>query len=77
MAKANALTKVEIEKLQVYLRKTLGAQKLEVRPRQKAADAAEVYIGGEFVALVAKDLDEGEVCYQLNMTILDYDIEEA
>lgn len=77
MAKANALTKAEIEKLQAYLRKTLGAQRLEVRARQKATDAAEVYIGGEFLAVVSKDLEDGETCYQLNMTILEYDLEEA
>ncbi len=25
---------------------------------------------------VAKDLEDGEVCYQLSMTILDYDLED-
>jgi len=74
--KANALTKDEITKLQVYLRRILANRSVEVRARERAGDAAEVYIGGEFVALVAKDLEDGETCYQLNMTILDYDLEE-
>lgn len=77
MAKADALTKPEITKLQAYLRKTFGTPRLEVRARQKAADAAEVYLGGEFLAVVSKDIDEGEVCYQLNMTILELDLDEA
>ena len=75
-AKGNALTKEEIAKLQAYLRKVLANKTVEVRARERAGDAAEVYVGGEFLALVAKDLDDGETCFQLNMTILDYDLED-
>jgi hypothetical protein len=74
--KGNMLTKDEISKLQTYLRKVLVNKTVEVRARERAGDAAEVYVGGEFLALVAKDLDDGETCYQLNMTILDYDLED-
>lgn len=74
--KGNVLTKDEIGKLQTYLRKVLVNKTVEVRSRERAGDAAEVYVGGEFLALVAKDLDDGETCYQLNMTILDYDLED-
>ncbi len=69
-ARGNALGK-----LQTYLRKVLANKSVEVRARERAVDAAEVYIAGEFVALVSKDLEDGETCYQLNMTILDYDLE--
>ncbi len=74
-AKGNLLTKEEIGKLQVYLRKVLANKSVEVRARQRAGDAAEIYVGGEFLALVAKDLEDGETCYQLSMTILDYDLD--
>lgn len=74
--KGNLLSKEEIGKLQVYLRKVLANKSVEVRARQRAADSAEVYVGGEFLALVSKDLDDGETCYQLNMTILDYDLDD-
>jgi hypothetical protein len=74
--KGNVLTKDEIGRLQTYLRKVLVNKTVEVRSRERAGDAAEVYVGGEFLALVAKDLDDGETCYQLNMTILDYDLED-
>jgi hypothetical protein len=76
VAKANALTKGELDKLQVYLRKVLSNKTVEVRARQRAVDAAEVYVGGEFLAVVSKDIEDGETCYQLSMTILDYDLEE-
>jgi Protein of unknown function (DUF3126) len=73
--KGNALTKDEVGKLQTYLRKVLANQTVEVRARERAGDAAEVYVGGEFVALVSKDLEDGETSYQLTMSILDYDLE--
>lgn len=75
-SKASALTKPELDKLQAYLRKVLSNKSVEVRARQRAVDAAEVYVGGEFLAVVSKDIEDGETCYQLSMTILDYDLEE-
>jgi len=75
-AKVDALTKDELGKLQVYLRKVLTNKSVEVRARERAGDAAEVYVGGEFLAVVSKDIEDGETCYQLSMTILDYDLEE-
>jgi hypothetical protein len=75
-SKSNALTKPELDKLQVYLRKMLANKTVEVRARQRAVDAAELYVGGEFVGVVSKDIDEGETSYQVSMTVLDYDLEE-
>ena len=75
-SKGNALTKIETGKLQAYLRKVLANKTVEVRARERAGDAAEVYVGGEFVALVSKDVEDGETSYQLAMSILDYDLED-
>jgi hypothetical protein len=75
-SKANALTKPELQKLQVYLRKVLANKTVEVRARERAVDAAEVYVGGEFVAVVSKDIEDGDTCYQLSMSILEFDLEE-
>jgi Protein of unknown function (DUF3126) len=75
VAKANAVTPDEIKRVQAYLRKTFGSPSIEVRGRQKAADAAEVYVNGEFAGVVAKDTEDGELCFQFTMTILDIDLE--
>lgn len=74
-AKGSLLSKEEIGKLQVYLRKVLANRTVEVRARQRAADVAEVYIGGEFVAVVSKELEDGETSFQLSMSILDIDLD--
>lgn len=75
MAKAPPVSPAELKKVEAYLRKTFGARSIEVRGRQKAADAAEVYVGGEFIGVLSKDTEDGELCYQFSMTILDIDLE--
>lgn len=66
----------ELVKLQTYLRKVFGAKTLSVRARPKIKDSAEVYVGDEFVGTVTRDEDDGELCYQFQMAILDIDLED-
>ncbi|MFM9937954.1 MAG: DUF3126 family protein [Hyphomicrobiaceae bacterium] len=75
MSKPTAVSQQELKRVETYMRKVFGARGIEVRGRQKAADAAEVYLGDEFLGVVSKDTEDGEVCYQFNMTILDIDLE--
>jgi len=65
----------EVARLQAYLRKTFGTSNLEVRARPKKDDSAEVYIGDEFIAVLFREEEEGEVSYQFQMAILDLDLE--
>ncbi len=49
-----------------------------VGPRAaKKDDSAEVYIGEDFVAVLFREDEDGEVSYQFQMAILDVDLEEA
>ena len=75
MAKPQPVTPAELKRVEAYLRKTFGSRAIEVRGRQKAADAAEVYVGDEFIGVVSKDTEDGDLCYQFSMTILDIDLE--
>jgi hypothetical protein len=59
------------------MRKVFGAKTLSVRARPKVKDSAEVYVGEEFVGTLTRDEDEGELCYQFQMAILDMDLEDA
>lgn len=69
------MKKEEEAKLQAYLRKTFGAPTLEVRPQPKKDDMAEVFINGEFVAALYREVEDGETSYALQMAILDMDLE--
>ena len=62
-------------KLQAYLRKTFGTSTLEVKAQPKKDDMAEIFIQGEFVAALYREVEDGETSYQLQMAILDMDLE--
>ncbi len=64
----------ELVRVQAYMRKIFGAKTLSVRARPKVKDSAEVYVGEEFVGTVTRDEDEGELCYQFQMAILEEDL---
>lgn len=73
------MTKDETTKLTRYLRKTLVNDAIELRPMMKKDDLLEMYIGGEAVGLVYRDVDEddGEVSYSVRMVILDIDLADV
>jgi hypothetical protein len=65
----------EIQKLQAFFRKRFNMPSIEVRPRPQKDDSAEVYIGDEFVGVVFKDDEDGDLSYNFTMAILDIDLE--
>ena len=71
-----AVTSDEILKLERYLKKVFRLPELQVRQRPRKEDSAEVYIGEEFISVLFRDDDEGEIAYQFQMAILDYDLKD-
>ncbi|MGE3303728.1 MAG: DUF3126 family protein [Hyphomonadaceae bacterium] len=67
----------EREKVEKFLKKRLNAPNLSLRTRPKKDDSAEVYIGEEFVGVLSRDDEDGELCYHFAMTILELDLDEA
>ncbi|MEM6535168.1 MAG: DUF3126 family protein [Pseudomonadota bacterium] len=63
----------EVSRLEAYLKDKLNPN-LRLVGRKETDDSVEVYLGDEFVAVVYKDTDEGEVSYSMNMTVLSEDI---
>jgi hypothetical protein len=68
------MNKDELLQLEKYLRKTFKTQTIEVRARPKKKDSAEVHIDDEFVGLIYRDEEDGEVSYQFQMAILEFDL---
>ncbi len=64
----------EIASIQGYLRKTFGNNRLIIKPPAKPNAPVEVYISDEFIGVLHRDEDEGEVSYSLMVTILDIDL---
>ena len=65
----------EILRLESYLQKLFQLQNMEVRQRPGKYDSAEVYIGDEFIGILFRDDDDGDLSYHFQMSILDYDLE--
>lgn len=67
----------EIAKVQQYLRKVFSNNRITIKPPAKPNAPVEIYLGEEFIAVLHRDEDEGEVSYAVAMTILDIDLEEG
>jgi hypothetical protein len=63
----------EIRKLEAYLKRNLN-QGLIVKARPRKDDSAEVYLVDEFLGVIYKDEEEGELSYNFSMAILDIDL---
>ncbi len=69
------MTRDEILKLERYLKQVFRLPDLQVRQRPQKEDSAEVFLGEEFIGVLFRDEDEGELSYQFQMAILDYDLQ--
>lgn len=64
----------EIARVEAYLRATFGNDRIRIAPPKKANAPIEVSIGDEFIGVLHRDEDEGEVSYSLNISILEEDL---
>ena len=64
----------EIARVQAYLQTTFGNNKIKITPPKKPDSPIEVSINGEFIGVIYRDDDEGEVSYALNISILEEDL---
>jgi uncharacterized protein DUF3126 len=70
-----ALKPEEIAKLTNFLRSKFDLTTINVRKRPQKTDSAEVYIGDEFIGVIFRDEEDGELSYNFSMAILDFDLE--
>jgi len=71
------LTRSEIWRLEKYLRNLFRLDTISIVERPKQADSVEVQVAGEFIGVIFKDEEDGEVSYAFNMAILEMDLPEA
>ncbi len=63
----------EIRKLEAYLKRTLNPA-LVVKARPRKDDSAEVYLGDEFIGVIYRDDEDGDLSYNFSMAILEVDL---
>jgi len=69
------VTPDEIARLQAYLRRKFDNALITLKERSKTDDSVEVQLGDEFIGVIYKDAEEGEISYAFNMAILDIDLD--
>jgi hypothetical protein len=70
-------TRAEVVRLQQYLQDKFANKKLSLTERKEARDSVEVILDGEFIGVIYKDEDEGDISYDFNMAILAMDLPAA
>lgn len=68
------LTREETAKIEKYLRGLFRLDTISLHSRAQKDDSVEVHVGDEFIGLIFKDEEEGELSYHFTMTILDFDL---
>jgi hypothetical protein len=65
----------EIRKLDAYFKRLFSNPRIQVRPRPRKDDSAEVYIGDEFIGVLFVDDEDEDRSYNFQMAILEADLE--
>ncbi|MEO0613102.1 MAG: DUF3126 family protein [Pseudomonadota bacterium] len=66
----------EISKLKTYFVEKFGLTTIDIRARERKTDSAEVYLGDEFIGVIFRDDEDGDVSYDFNMASLEIDLPE-
>jgi hypothetical protein len=71
------VTRSEIWQVEKYLRNLFRLDTITVLERPNQADSLEVHVSGEFVGIIFKDEEDGDVSYAFQMAILEMDLPPA
>lgn len=67
------MTRSEIWRIEKYLRNLFRLDTITLLERPQS-DSVEVHVGGEFIGVIFKDVEDGETSYAFNMAILEMDL---
>lgn len=65
----------EIVKLETYFKRIFN-DNMVIKARPRKDDSAEVYLGEEFLGIVFRDDEDGDLSYNFSMAILDVDLDD-
>jgi hypothetical protein len=71
------MTPNEIARVQDYLRRTFANDRITIDPPPKRGAPVELRIGEEFIGVLHRDDEDGEISYSLHITILEEDLPRA
>ena len=70
------MDRITQKKIENFFKQKFNNKKIKIEGRANKDDSAEVFIKDEFIGVVFEDNEDGETCFQFNMTILSEDLED-
>ena len=70
------MDRVTLKKIENFFKQKFNNKKIKIEGRANKDDSADVLIDDEFIGVVFEDNEDGETCYQFNMTILNEDLND-
>lgn len=70
------MDRITLKKIENFFKQKFNNKKIKIEGRTNKDDSAEVLIEDEFIGVVFEDNEDGETCFQFNMTILNEDLED-
>jgi hypothetical protein len=71
------MTPSEVERLQTYLRKLFGSERINIVAPKRQGLSIEMVVNDETIGTVHKDVDDGETSYSIHLTVLEEDLPAA
>jgi hypothetical protein len=68
------MTPTDIDRVQTYLRRLLGSDRLRIVPPKRANMSVELAVDDEIIGTIHRDTDDGEISYALHITVLEEDL---
>jgi len=68
------MTMSEIARVQAFLRIAFDNNRFVIKPPKKEGQPVEVYLGEQFLGVLHRDEDEGEISFALQIAILEEDL---
>ena len=70
------MDRITLKKIENFFKQKFNNKKIKIEGRVNKNDSAEVLIDDEFIGVVFEDSEDGDTCYQFNMTILSEDLDD-
>ncbi len=68
------MTPTDIERLQTYLRKLFGSERIRIVAPPRKGLSVELVVNDETIGTVHQDTEEGETSYSIHLTVLEEDL---
>ena len=68
------MTPTDIARVQTYLRRLFGTERLKLVPPARKGMSVELAVDDEVIGTIHRDDEEGEVSYAVHITVLEEDL---